>query len=466
MSGGLRLWQRRCISQAMAHYAVSPHFFCQATPGAGKTRMAAELAKRLLDEGKIDLVLCFAPSCQVVEGFRTTFSSVLSRRLDGRIGAIGSAYTYQAMEFRDQDFWQLFADYRVLAVFDEIHHCAGSDPSFSNAWGLQILCRIQDRAEFTLALSGTPWRTDDKGIALARYSTPDGQLICDYRYSLREAIADGVCRSPRIVLLDNNEVTLEEEQGAGSTAKLFSGVEQLLSGSRVTYEALVRHEEVIERVLDLGCRQLDELRQIRPDAAGLVVATDIEHAEYIARSLQARNETYSLVTNKTPNAQQTINRFRTSGSRWIVAVGMISEGTDIPRLQVCCYLSRIRTELHFRQVLGRVLRRSGEPDRFAWLFMLAEEKLRGFAERIADDLPDDLAVLSGVPTAKPTIGAADSCVGFMEDVVSGPSQEVDGEDAESGAEVNTVLILGDDVVEGAYKVSFSQHYRQQLLACF
>ena len=108
MSGGLRLWQRRCISQAMAHYAVSPHFFCQATPGAGKTRMAAELAKRLLDEGKIDLVLCFAPSCQVVEGFRTTFSSVLSRRLDGRIGAIGSAYTYQAMEFRDQDFWSGF----------------------------------------------------------------------------------------------------------------------------------------------------------------------------------------------------------------------------------------------------------------------------------------------------------------------------------------------------------------------
>lgn len=135
MTDGLRLWQRRCISQALERYAVSPHFFCQATPGAGKTRMAAELARQLFDENKIDLVLCFAPSCQVVEGFRTTFSSVLGRRLDGRIGALGGAYTYQAMEFRDYEFWQLFADHRVLAVFDEIHHCAGSDPSFSNAWG-------------------------------------------------------------------------------------------------------------------------------------------------------------------------------------------------------------------------------------------------------------------------------------------------------------------------------------------
>lgn len=70
--------------------------------------------------------------------------------------------------------------------------------------------------------------------------------------------------------------------------------------------------------------------------------------------------------------------------------------TDIPRLQVCCYLSRIRTELHYRQVLGRVLRRTGEADEQAWLFMLAEPTLQGFAERIADDLPDDLAVLNEV----------------------------------------------------------------------
>lgn len=95
MTISLRDWQRRCINTALEHFTSTPHFFCQATPGAGKTRMAAELASRLLKEDRIDLVLCFAPSCQVVEGFRSTFATVLGRRLDGQIGAVGAAFTYQ-----------------------------------------------------------------------------------------------------------------------------------------------------------------------------------------------------------------------------------------------------------------------------------------------------------------------------------------------------------------------------------
>ena len=163
----LRDWQRRCIDTALEHFTTTPHFFCQATPGAGKTRMAAELANRLLEQDRIDLVLCFAPSCQVVEGFRSSFAAVLGRRLDGQLGAVGAAFTYQAMEYRDEAFWRLLDDYRVFAVFDEIHHCAGHDVLLSNAWGQQILQRVQDRATFTLALSGTPWRSDDRAIALA-----------------------------------------------------------------------------------------------------------------------------------------------------------------------------------------------------------------------------------------------------------------------------------------------------------
>jgi len=78
MTRSLRDWQFSCISMALEHFTVTPHFFCQATPGAGKTRMAAELASRLLEQDKIDLVLCFAPSCQVVEGFRSTFAEVVA----------------------------------------------------------------------------------------------------------------------------------------------------------------------------------------------------------------------------------------------------------------------------------------------------------------------------------------------------------------------------------------------------
>jgi len=466
MTTSLRDWQLSCIGTALEHFTSTPHFFCQATPGAGKTRMAAELASRLLEQDRIDLVLCFAPSCQVVEGFRSTFAAVLGRRLDGQIGAVGAAFTYQAMEYRDEGFWQLLDDYRVLVVFDEIHHCAGHDPLLSNAWGQQILHRIQDRAAFTLALSGTPWRSDDRAIALARYSSPEGYLICDYRYGLKEAIADGVCRSPRIVLLDNQKVTLTEELEAESTVRLFPSIAKLLGESPVTYEELLRHDEVINQLLGLGCNKLNELRLIKPDAAGLVVATDIEHAQQIAQALDARGEGCRIVTNKTPDAQQVINEFRHSACRWIVAVGMISEGTDIPRLQVCCYLSRIRTELHYRQVLGRVLRRIGEPDDQAWLFMLAESTLQGLAERIADDLPDDLAVLNEVQMPAPTSGSKIGWNGAAGNIDSLHGSVGSGVEQATGAGATNIISLGGLAAEPSYQVSFSQHYRQQLLACF
>lgn len=466
MRESLRDWQSSCINKALEHFDSTHHFFCQATPGAGKTRMAAELARQLFKQGKIDFVLCFAPSCQVVEGFRSTFSAVLDRRLDGQIGAVGAAFTYQAMEYRDEGFWRLLDDYRVLVVFDEIHHCAGHDPLISNAWGQQILHRIQDRAAFTLALSGTPWRSDDRTIALARYSTPEGHLICDYRYGLKDAIADGVCRAPRIVLLDNQKVKLTEELGADSSVKLFPSIAKLLGESPVTYEELLRHEEVIDQVLDLGCSKLDELRANKPDAAGLVVATDIEHAHQIAQALEARGEAYRIVTNRTPDAQQVINAFRLSACRWIVAVGMISEGTDIPRLQVCCYLSRIRTELHYRQVLGRILRRTGVGDDHAWLFMLAETTLQGFAERISDDLPGDLAVLNAVKVLGHTQASDTSWIGPVGDV--GELQAGDDSRINNGAGIGVLNVnfSGGLTAEPTYQVNFSQHYRQQLLACF
>ncbi|NAW33770.1 DEAD/DEAH box helicase [Halomonas alimentaria] len=455
----LRLWQQRCIKAALPHFSTTPHFLCQATPGAGKTRLAAELARCLFENNQIDLVLCFAPSCQVVEGFRQTFSEVLGKRLDGLVGAVGGAYTYQAMDYRDESFWQLLNDFRVLVVFDEIHHCAGHDPLLSNAWGQKILQRVQDRAAYTLALSGTPWRSDDLPIALARYSSPEGELICDFRYGLRESIIDGVCRSPRIVLIDNHEVKLKEELKLESTARLFPSIAALLGDSPITYEDLLRHDDVMHHILGLGCEKLNELRCIKPDAAGLVVATDIEHAHQIAGALEAQGEACHVVTNQTQGAQQVINTFRHSDCRWIVAVGMISEGTDIPRLQVCCYLSRIRTELHYRQVLGRVLRRIGQSDDHAWLFMLAEPTLQRFAKRTAEDLPDDLAVLTQVENlsskshrphgAAGSKGGADdaSSVSFSlleSDLLTAPY--------ESGGEA-----------QPHYQVSFSSHYRQVLL---
>ncbi|MNG18804.1 hypothetical protein D3C84_1029020 [compost metagenome] len=130
---------------------------------------------------------------------------------------------------------------------------------------------------------------------------------------------------------------------------------------------------------------------------------------------------------------------------------------------MCCYLSRIRTELHYRQVLGRVLRRTGEPDDQAWLFMLAEPKLRSFAERIAEDLPDDLAVLSQMQMPAAPAGSVAEGMGADREAVGRSGSEA-GQPLGAGAA--GAYSLGDFAAEPSYQVSFSQHYRQLLLACF
>ena len=66
---------------------------------------------------------------------------------------------------------------------------------------------------------------------------------------------------------------------------------------------------------------------------------------------------------------------------------MISEGTNIPRLKVCCYLTRVKTELYFRQVLGRVLRVNGTDNDKGYLFMPAEPVISGYALRVSEDIP-------------------------------------------------------------------------------
>lgn len=129
-----------------------------------------------------------------------------------------------------------------------------------------------------------------------------------------------------------------------------------------------------------------------------MIAANIEHAEEITEWLMDRGEDVCLVTSKAPNAHAKLQEVRESTQAWIVSVVMISEGVDIPRLRVCCYLSHIRTEQHFRQALGRIIRRMELHDPDCYLFVLNETLLRHYAHRIEDGLPDEKAIVTVVPT--------------------------------------------------------------------
>ncbi|NLS13936.1 DEAD/DEAH box helicase family protein [Vibrio sp. SM6] len=387
----LRVWQQECATAAVNKYLSGErHFFCQATPGAGKTVLAATIASRLLELNFVDLVLCFSPSRTIADGMKTTFSTILGRPLSGALGSVGQSMTYQSLQFINDEFLLELSRYRVFAVFDEIHHCAGSEIGDGNVWGKQVLAKIQKVASYTLALSGTPWRSDALPIVMANYTNEPGTLRVDYQYTLKQAVIDNVCRSPKIVLVDSNQLSVVGKESSQS----FTSIAEMLKRTDNSYQHVIHNQEAMIHLLKLACEKLNHLRIHNPDAAGLVVATSVEHALQIEQLLISEfGQSTIIVTYKHEQPLAEIERFRSSNQQWIVSVGMISEGTDIPRLQVCCHLSAIKTELYFRQVLGRVLRANGTTPQEAWLFTFAEQNLVEFAERLEQDIPDSCVMV-------------------------------------------------------------------------
>tara|TARA_R110001599_G_scaffold53495_2_gene149312 strand:+ start:4973 stop:6391 length:1419 start_codon:yes stop_codon:yes gene_type:complete len=388
----LRKWQAVCVKQALKKFSQNKrHFLCLATPGAGKTTMAAEVAAKLFEQGLIDFVICFSPGKIIKNDIRSTLEDRMGERFDGFIGAKGDSFTYQSMPSSDNKLWRLLKTHRVLVIFDEIHHCSGGLPENANAWGEKIITNIQHQATYTLALTGTPWRSDNTPIALAEYQGTDNQVKCDYVYGLASAIKDKVCRVPQIVVTDNNDISVQESCGRFQAFNSFS---KLLEETSCPYQKIVENKAVIRHIIRLANNKLTDIRKENPSAGGLVVASSVAHATQIFNILQYELRVPAVIVTHCEQEPTTIiNDFKSDSIPWIVSVGMISEGTNIPRLQVCCHLTRIKTELHFRQILGRILRITHMPNQEACLFMPAENVLIEYAHRVTEDIPDKSSII-------------------------------------------------------------------------
>ena len=387
----LRQWQANCINLALKQYLNdNSHFLALATPGAGKTLMASELADQLLKKSLIDLIICFSPSSIVSQDFSESLQLRINERFDGLLGAKGHSLTYQNLQFLDENFWQLFERYRIFVIFDEIHHCAGSNIENANAWGEQIILNIQDKAQYTLALTGTPWRSDAAPIVLSKYMHPSNKISCDYTYGLAEAIQDNVCRIPQIIAVDNSNISVVDVD----ETKTFTSFKCLLSQSIIPYQDIIENEEVIKYVISSAQKKLTSIRTTNLDAAGLIVASSVEHARQISTLMKAYfNEDSVVVTYRENEPTSIIQHFKHAHTKWIISVGMISEGTNIPRLQVCCHLTNIKTEMHFRQILGRILRITKSRNQEAIMYMPAEPKLLEYAYRVKQDVPFEADVV-------------------------------------------------------------------------
>jgi superfamily II DNA or RNA helicase len=282
------------------------------------------------------------------------------RNAQGRAGAdfAGVAVTYAQVAAHPALHRQRTENRRTLVIFDEIHH-AGDALS----WGDAIREAFYP-ARRRLALTGTPFRSDANPIPFVTYAPdPDGALrsASDYVYGYGPALEDGVVR-PVIFLAYSGEMRWRTRAGDEIAATLGTPMtrEQTAQAWRT---ALDPAGEWVSRVLEAADKRLTEVRRDMPDAAGMVIASDHDDARSYAallRGVTGKRPVVVLSDDKT--ASKKISAFADSEDRWLVAVRMVSEGVDIPRLAVGVYATSVSTTLFFAQAVGRFVRarRRGE----------------------------------------------------------------------------------------------------------
>ncbi len=361
-AGKLRAWQQGAID---AYVAQQPRdFLAVATPGAGKTTFALTLASYLLHNHLVQQITVVAPT----EHLKKQWADAAARigiKLDPEYSAgplgreyDGVAVTYAGVGVRPMLHRNRCEQRKTLVILDEIHHAGDS-----KSWGEACL-EAFDPATRRLALTGTPFRSDTNPIPFVVYEEGNDGIrrsAADYTYGYGNALADGVVR-PVIFLSYSGNMRWRTKAGDEISARLGEPMTKDAIG-QAWRTALAPTGEWIPNVLKSADQRLTEVRKSIPDAGGLVIATDQDSARAYAKLIkELTGHKATVVLSDDVGASKRIEEFAASEERWMVAVRMVSEGVDVPRLAVGVYATTISTPLFFAQAVGRFVRsrRRGE----------------------------------------------------------------------------------------------------------
>ncbi len=392
----LRAWQSEALDRFVHH--PTPDFLAVATPGAGKTTFALAAAVRHLTDRPGGHVVVVAPTqhlkhqwAEAASRFRLHLDADWSARQPDLPGDVhGIVTTYQQVATSASELAGLAAD--GFVVLDEIHH-AGDD----RTWGASVLEAFGGAAR-RLSLSGTPFRSDSSAIPFVDYHLDEARP--DYEYGYGEALADGGVVRPVFFPRINGFMEWVAPDGQVVTATFDDDLERERANQRLR-TALSLEGEWLPTVLRQADERLTQLRRDDPSAGGLVVATDQAHAQGVAEVLRRRGVSAVVATSDEDDASERIRRYASSDDEWIVAVRMVSEGVDIPRLRVAVFATTTTTELFFRQAVGRVVRHTaGRRDQRAFVFLTDDPRLRRHAAAVAEARRHSLAQRRAAPRAE------------------------------------------------------------------
>jgi len=377
----LRPWQKSALERFAA--TAAPDFLAVATPGAGKTTFALTAARQALAAEPGRRLIVVVPTAHLKAqwaGAATAFDLHLDPRWSAGEGALpadmhGVVTTYQQVASSAGVLRGLARG--AFVIFDELHHAADD-----RAWGDAVREAFAGAAR-RLALSGTPFRSDVHAIPFVRYA--DDEAVADYEYGYADALTDGGVVRPVYFPRIDGMMEWSAPDGTVHAHSFEDSLDATRSSQRLR-TAYSLEGEWLPHVLRQAHEQLLTIRRRQPGAGGLVIATDQDHARGIAEIMQGRLGIRAVVaTSDDPEASTRISRFGAGSEPWIVAVRMVSEGVDIPRLRVGVFATTTTTELFFRQAVGRLVRWTpGTTGQKSFLFIPDEPRLRARAFAIAE----------------------------------------------------------------------------------
>jgi len=382
----LRVWQADALAQYLR--STPRDFLAVATPGAGKTTYALRIATELLSMGVVRRVTVVAPT----EHLKTQWADAASRvgiRIDPRFtnaaGSHGAEFEGVAVTYAQVASKPLLHRARThsaptLVILDEIHH--GGD---NLSWG-DAIREAFEPATRRLALTGTPFRSDTSPIPFVRYEMGKDSIRrseADYTYGYAEALRDGIVR-PVLFLAYGGAMRWRTKAGDEMSARL--GEPMTKDATAQSWRtALDANGEWIPSVLAAADKRLTEVRRGVPDAGGLVIASDQTKARAYAKILHAiSGERPVVVLSDYAGSSGKIEEYAAGHQRWMVAVRMVSEGVDVPRLCVGVYATSTSTPLYFAQAVGRFVRarRRGE---MASIFLPSVPSILEHAARLEEE---------------------------------------------------------------------------------
>jgi superfamily II DNA or RNA helicase len=355
----LRQWQAEALEK---YFSMAPQdFLAVATPGAGKTTFALRVATELVERGTINRIVVVAPTDHLKRQWADAAARVgLSidpnfKNSDGAHGRdfIGVAVTYAQVAMKPMLHRAKTEVAKTLVILDEIHH--GGD---ALSWGDGIREAFEP-ATRRLALTGTHFRSDTAAIPFVEYAEDkDGirRSKSDYTYGYGNALRDHVVR-PVIFMAYSGQMRWRTSAGEEYAASLGEAAVTKDITAQAWRTALNPQGQWIPSVLAAADKRLTEVRRAVPDAGGLVIATDHEDARAYAGQLsRITGESPTVILSDDAGASEKIEEFSASDTRWMVAVRMVSEGVDVPRLSVGVYATSTATPLFFAQAVGRFVR--------------------------------------------------------------------------------------------------------------